>query len=221
MSHSPRSHRQTWDLIPWILNGTASAADREAVEAHLRDCAECREELQFQRSVQAAVAAQPQLRAEDDWARLQARLDDAAVPESPQPMPDGRRRAGFAFARSRWMGALAAAVVLEALGIGALGMALWSSQRPGRAAVYQTLAASPPAAGSPTIRMVLAPTMRIGELQQLLHATGLQVVGGPTGMGVWSLAPSGIPSRAATDAEVRALRANAAVRFAEAVGSAQ
>ena len=225
MAQSLRGHRQTWDLIPWLLNGTASVADREAAEAHLRECAACREELQFQRSVQTAVAAQPQLEPAEGWAALQERLVNDAVLDSPRRESsrsfNGQRTARFAFTHNWWVGALAAMVVLEAWGIGALGLALWSSQPGARAPVYQTLAAKPAAAASPTIRLVLAPTMTVGELQQLLYGTGLQAVGGPTEGGVWSLAPAGTSSRAATDAEVRALRANAAIRFAEAVGSAQ
>jgi anti-sigma factor RsiW len=39
------AHRRAWDTIPWLVNGSASDAQRRAVEAHLHDCGDCREEL--------------------------------------------------------------------------------------------------------------------------------------------------------------------------------
>jgi len=32
-THDP-AHRQTWDLIPWLVNGTLDADQRESVDAH-------------------------------------------------------------------------------------------------------------------------------------------------------------------------------------------
>jgi anti-sigma factor RsiW len=59
MSSNSSSHRHAWDLIPWIVNGSAHAQERTAVETHLSQCDECRAELQFQRELCAAVRTEP------------------------------------------------------------------------------------------------------------------------------------------------------------------
>jgi hypothetical protein len=111
-------------------------------------------------------------------------------------------------------------VVLEGFAIGALGTALWWTQRaPAPGAVYQTLASPQVMPQGATIRIVLAPGMTLEQLQRLLRNAGLMVVTGPSDSGVWSLAPSGASSRAATRASLRQLRADPDVRFAEPIGA--
>ncbi len=39
------SHERTRELLPWLLNGSLEDSERKAVEEHLADCAECRDEL--------------------------------------------------------------------------------------------------------------------------------------------------------------------------------
>ena len=68
-AHDP-THRQSWDLIPWLVNDTLDNGLREMVEAHLRNCTDCREELAFQRRVQAGMIE----RAPDDDAAAPAAL---------------------------------------------------------------------------------------------------------------------------------------------------
>ena len=58
------------ELLPWYANRRLAGAERDAVEAHLRDCARCRAELEFlgvlreqvKRSAQARVADEVGLR---------------------------------------------------------------------------------------------------------------------------------------------------------------
>lgn len=229
---SAQTHRQAWDLIPWVVNGTAPAQERTAVEAHLENCDECREELRFQRSVRAAVLAQPPVAVGEGWSRLRARLDrepkidpandetglDEASVLHELEAPARAPRSGYSGWRVGWM----AAAVLEAVLIGALGMALWSHTRttptPPWTAGYRTLSAPESVPPSATIRLVLEPSTTLAQLQGLLQRSGLTVVSGPTAAGAWSLAPSGASGRAATQAALRRLRANPAVRFAEPLG---
>ena len=58
MNETASLHRKAWDLIPWILNGSASAQDRLLVHEHLNQCEDCRAELDFQRSLQTALQQQ-------------------------------------------------------------------------------------------------------------------------------------------------------------------
>jgi len=48
-SGDPASHEGAWLALPWLANGRLSQAERDKIEPHVRECAECREELAFQR----------------------------------------------------------------------------------------------------------------------------------------------------------------------------
>jgi hypothetical protein len=220
MNDTSSLHRHTWDLIPWIVNGSAPEAERLAAQAHLASCADCRQELEFQSQLQAAMALQgtAEIDMRDSWQRLRSRLDAAARPD---PARGGWQRARAA--GSTWMPWLAAAVVVQALGLGALGAAWWlrppaaASSPAVAAAAYRTLSAPQAAPPAATIRVVFAPDVTVAQLQALLAAARLQVRAGPSEVGVWTLGPAADSSQAATEAVLRELRAQSQVRFAEAV----
>ena len=220
---SSSQHRQAWDLIPWIINGTASESERCAVEEHLQGCTDCREELAFQRRLQRTVAHEGSVEADthSSWARLSERLD-ADTASSPKARLDPRR------ARHRertWMPWVMAAMLIQGVGLGVLGTALWSRapsgslNAPAPSAAYRTLSAALPATPAATVRVVFAPTMTLEELHAVLANARLQVVSGPSDADVWSLAPAGESTRAATDTAVRTLRSSSNVRFAEPIGA--
>jgi len=52
-------HEKWSELLPWYANDTLEASARTALEAHLRDCPACREELATWRRVSNGVRAQP------------------------------------------------------------------------------------------------------------------------------------------------------------------
>jgi anti-sigma factor RsiW len=223
MSASSPTHRQTWDLIPWIVNDTATPDERAAAEAHLAACQQCREEITFQRQVRAAMLSQPSAEGSDGWQRLRARLDESGDEQGKQlqeaQVISAPARARRGIREFGWM----AACLLEAVALGALGMALWSrGQAPHPAALpstYQTLATPQPVAPNATLRIVMEPHTTLAQLETLLQQSGLQIVAGPSAEGVWSLAPSGESGHTATEAALRSLRANPLVRFAEPLGS--
>lgn len=221
---SGSQHRQSWDLIPWIINGTASESERRVVEEHLQGCADCRAELEFQQRLQCAVAHEGGVVADADasWARLRERLD-AEPDASPAARPALRRSR---LSERSWMPWVMAAMLVQGVGLGVLGTALWSRapsgslNAPTPSTAYRTLSASPPAAQPATVRVVFAPSMTLGELRAVLASARLQVVSGPSDADVWSLAPAGESTRAATEAAVRTLRSSPGVRFAEPIGAA-
>jgi hypothetical protein len=221
---SGSQHRQSWDLIPWVINGTASEPDRRVVEEHLQGCADCRAELEFQQRLQRAVAHAGSVASDTDasWARLHERLD--AEPEAPSASRPAARRPRLN--ERSWMPWVMAAMLVQGVGLGVLGTALWSRAPAGSltasapSAPYRTLSASQPAVQPATVRVVFAPNMTLGELRAVLASARLQVVSGPSDADVWSLAPAGESTRAATETAVRALRSSPAVRFAEPIGVA-
>jgi len=224
MNDTSSAHRQAWDLIPWIVNGSAPEIERLAVQTHLEACADCRQELDFQRQLQAAMAVQStaELDMRDSWQRLRGRLDTAAQPDA--AARSGHRRArGIGKAWTPW---LVAAMIVQAIGLGALGTAWWSRPLPlaatpaGTASPYRTLSAPEAAIQAASIRVVFAPDVTVAQVQSMLSAARLQVRAGPSEVGVWTLGPAGDSNRAATEAALRALRAQSEVRFAEAVAGA-
>lgn len=238
MSPSSSIHRQAWDLIPWIVNGTADVRDRAAVEAHLSQCEHCRNELHFQSTLRASMAAEPAamasaaVEAEDGWQRLCARLDRDSLPacdENPVDTSQSMgsrpgRHAPRRSPRSGWAVGWVAAAVLEAVALGAMGMAMWSKSRlPEPSAgvpAYRTLSDVQTVPANATIRVVLEPRTTLAQLQALLGRSGLTIVAGPSPAGVWSLAPSRASGHSATEAALRNLRADPAVHFAEPLDTA-
>lgn len=227
------AHARTWALIPWLVNGRADDAQRAAAEHHLSGCADCRAELQAQqrlrRGLQDALpAAAAEVDAERGLQRLLGRLDQlpqaqdlpdvapalaaatGAAPASPAvaPAPAGRR--------ARLPMALAAAVVVQAVGLALLSLQLLR----GDDVAYRTL--SQPAAAAPAearYRVVPDPAWPLQQWHALLDETQLRVVDGPNAVGAYALAPR--DGAAAPGAQVLArLRAEPGMRLAEALGGA-
>lgn len=207
MTSSGPSHRQVWDALPWILNGSASEDEQRSVQKHLRGCADCRDALAFEQRVHDALTHREELlgKAEAGWQRLSNRIDGGSG--------SGRRLSAGTV--NHW---LAAAVVVEALALGVLVNSSWLNRAERvPAGDYRTLSQPGPVARPATIRVVLTPDMTLGQFRALLSNAHLQVVAGPGNAGVWSLAPTEDVDTFAAEASLRELRASAQVRFAEPV----
>jgi hypothetical protein len=217
MSNLNRAHLQAWELIPWIVNRSASPAEYRVAQEHLRLCADCRAELAFQRRVQGALSA-PQVDlgdVENGWQRLCARLDNDETLPPGRREPDPERAGTSMRATTRW---LVAAVVIEAVALGTLSTAhRVEGIRSEPPSAYHTLSAPDHVSTAATIRVVLAPGMTLEQLRVLLNAAHLQVVAGPGDAGIWSLAPVTDTTAAATEETLRELRSNPHVRLAEPI----
>lgn len=207
-------------LLAWFVNGTLGPDDARRVSAHLQHCASCRDDAARLQTVQtllrapSAVEYAPQAglrklvaRVEQEVARDAA--TSAAKSTAPQRWPVMRSPA-------RW---LAAAVVVQACAIVAIVAAgVLQSSTPDAPAAFRTLTS--PSVDGPRLRVVFALAMTLGELQDLLRANQLVAVAGPSDAGMFTLAlqapAASEPARAAV---VVRLRADARVRFAEAVGT--
>lgn len=203
------NHRDAWNLIPWLVNGSIEDAGRERLEEHLACCAGCHAELQAQRALFEAMNAGPRVEAMPPASlqKLWSRIDAEPAPWTRRPPARQPRRKSPAL----WQRAAAAAAILL------LGVTLFAVLQPGRessTATYRTVtdpATHPPAAA---IRAVFAGDMPLAELQGLLQAAGLRIVAGPTASGVYTLQ---VASGASAAPALEVLRAHAAVRFAEPV----
>lgn len=197
-------HHELWAMIPWVVNGTADAAQRSRFEQHAAACADCREELAFQRLLQAGMQADegPPHSVEPALQRLLARIAQA------EPLQPVTRHEGWP--NRRW---LVAAVLVQAVGLTALGTLQWQRSA---AADYQTLSQAGVEAKPARIRLVPSPELRLTELQSLLGRTQLIVVETDGKASILGLAP--VPGATLSLAQSLALlRAEPGVRLAEPV----
>jgi hypothetical protein len=212
-----REHLLVWEALPWVLNGSATAEQQRLVAGHLPHCADCRAEYAHQQDVLRAVSAPPTDNAPDAEAGLRqlfARIDDEdaqAAQEVAAPPP--RRRA----ANGPLTYALAACVLVQAVGLGLMGLNL--AQRDGTQAGYQTLSQpSPAAARVATVRVVPDPGMPLADWDALLRQHRLRVVDGPNRVGAYALAPAAGESPPPAG-WLEQLRAAPGVRLAEPIGA--
>jgi hypothetical protein len=111
---------------------------------------------------------------------------------------------------------LVAAVVVEGIGLVALGAMTWNgSAALSASADYRTLSTPAAQLAGGQIRAVFASELSLGNLQALLSGSRLSVIGGPTEAGVFTLALD--DETGSVDAALAGLRRNPAVRFAEPI----
>lgn len=210
-------HLRAWEALPWVVNGRATPEQSRWVAEHVAGCEDCRAELAWQQRLHDALAtpgaaapgADPSTEA--GLQRLLARLDDVADDPQPAPVLAAASRAPH---RLTWV--LAAAVVVQAVGLGVMSLQLGSA---GDNSSYRTLSEGPGAATpQATLRVLPESTMTLAQWQALLQALELQVVSGPNAGGAYALAPA--PGTAKPrDTALARLRASPGIRLAEPIGS--
>ena len=202
-------HREAWELIPWVVNGTATEQERALVHAHLAGCADCTSEFRFQSELRTDRARH--IHAGCECVSFLSKAEHPAgqctgcerdVPSALCSLHRQAHAAGRCGARGR---------MPDRAQHGTVGCV-------GRRLVWRLIGRSAPAQKSPrhaTIRAVLDPALSVGELQAMLAELRLQIVAGPSAAGVYSLAPEAGASSASTAQTVSKLRSRTGVRFAE------
>ena len=204
------AHRRAWELMPWVASGSATEAECLFVEEHLQGCADCREESAFHQNLHRALQQSERDVHDGEPAlqRLMARIEAGAP----------RAEHSATYRPVRW---LVAAVVVQAVGLAAAGVALWER---GTAPDYRTLSSvsnvsnvSSVSSGGmlADIRLVPAATLGLAELQSLLARHGLQVVEVSSDARLWSLAAPG--SAQDKSALLQRLRTEPGVLLAEPI----
>lgn len=199
---------RAWEKMPWVLQGTASQDEQRWLQEHLQQCSSCRAEFVHQQAIRRAMQLPVDIGVDPERGlrRLLARID---TPEAAMPYAQQRRR--------RWLvGGLAAAVVAQAIGIGAMGVRLWRIEV---SPSYRTLSETAPAAPvAGALHVVPETTMTLAEWDALLLSLQLQVTGGPNRIGAYTVQPT---ASGPTAGEVLdRLRATKGIRFAEPVAPA-
>ena len=220
----PDTHAEAWALLPWLANGRIAGAEREWVEAHVNNCAECRAELAAQRTISSgmrddagatpAAASEEQRSFDKLWARIEA-SESASLPATGTGSGGGSRTSRTV----RW---LAAAVVVQAVGLGVLGFSSLSGGGSG-ADRFETVTREDPRTGArvqaPTVRVVFAPQASIETINTLLAHQGLEIVAGPGTQGNFTAALSAdaVASGASAESVAAVMSKDPNVSFAEPI----
>jgi hypothetical protein len=199
------THRHTWDVIPWIVNGTFLPADRAVAEDHLQTCANCRDELAFQSQVHAGMNVTTAAKHDGKPAldRLFARIDaesknrrnfpiDALSDETShanKPLHAWHTSSHRKWTRNRTR-FLAAIVAAQTVGLLLLGVLLLRQEDlPKSSAHYETLSQASIPVGPATIRFVPMPSLTVGAMQIMLADAKLRIVESNQGSSIYGLAP--------------------------------
>jgi hypothetical protein len=220
MTRIPDTHAEAWALLPWLANGRIAADDREWVEAHVAGCAECRAELSSQRMVATQMSRELELPAngneeQKSFNKLWARIEAAEAATTPATGTAGLAGGSRASRTVRW---LTAAVVVQAVGLGVLGMGALKSDGPvGDGTV--TVSNPEPRLDAPAVRIVFAPQASIDTINTLLTHQGLSIVSGPGDQGNFTaeLSPYAVASGASAESVAQVISKDPNVSFAQPV----
>jgi hypothetical protein len=208
-------HKECWELLPWIANERAAAKDVALVEAHLRECGECQQELQAQRRLREVIRTEESivLAPQTSLQKLMQRIEDEPAVER----ADSRAPAQLRSSRSRWSRWLPIAAAVQGIAITALLGALWiESQETLTAPRFTTLTSPGTLVRGSVLRVVFADNVTLDEVNEILRSIDAQVVAGPSEAGVYTL---GLSSRTALDEHVAdalaQLRSDTRVLFSE------
>jgi hypothetical protein len=202
-----RECARAWEAMPWVLQDSAPQEQTEWLMSHLAGCEGCHAEFEQQKRLRLAMSlpADVSIDPELGLRRLLARLDAPEVETAPV------RSAGGSWVTR----ALVAAVLLQAIGLGALGARFWAEGTP--QPVYRTLSQEAAHVPAGAIHVVPDSGMKLADWNTLLRSLQLQVVGGPNDVGAYTVLPE---AGAATSVQVvQHLRAAHGIRLAEPVNA--
>lgn len=224
MTHSDHigplgAHGECWNLLPWIANETAPAKDVARIEAHLRECRECQQELEFQRELRDAIRAEDAvvIAPQTSLQKLMQRIDsvddvgDDAETTPPGGVAEPPRKPAL---WSRWL-PIAAAV--QGIVITGLLGAMWLNA--GRYTMLLT--PDQPAAYSQVIRVVFAGDIALDDMNRALRSIDAQIIAGPSEAGVYTLGLAAANDETAINRALAQLRADSHVRFAEIIATSE
>jgi hypothetical protein len=199
------------ELLPWYVNGTLGAADRNVVDAHCNDCERCSASLKLERRVAESIRAPRDNIGQSPhaaWQRFEARLDQ----ESPPHPPVASRR--------RWRAiAFGAVVAAQAAAIVTLAVVLLIERSTQELPRFRTLtqADNTLSIGRPLVRVAFDSGVSENQAVALASEAGGSVVAGPSPNNVYTFAFGSSENRESVDKKVTDLRRHPHVLLAEPV----
>jgi hypothetical protein len=209
-------HNEVTNLLAWYVNATLDAPGQARVEAHLKECAICREDLELERRIYRGIAddAAVEYMPAASLKRLRSRLD-GVVPPAPEatPIAAGASRVLAGRRTFTWQTAMAASAAVMAVAVSFIAADHWTDRASRQArGEYRTVTEPRTKAPQEVIRAVFAPDITLTDLKKLLDESQLRIVEGPSEAGVYALASSG---GTPVDVSLARLRTHDTVRFAE------
>ena len=197
------AHDDAEALLPWYATGQLDDRERASVEDHLSSCASCRRQLAAERRLMEEVRSSD-LRADDGWARIRARLDEHGVVRP----RFGRAAELWNLARRPAVAMLAAAQLAFVVIAGGL---LLSLSRPS----YHALGSAPAPAAANVI-VIFRPQATEAQMRSALQGSNATLVGGPTPANAYLLH---VPANNRPTVVAR-LQANRAIQMAQPIDEA-
>jgi hypothetical protein len=207
--------KETTELLAWYVNGTLAGADRDRVEAALKNEAGASSLLAWERAVQAAAKHDPAFEISADrglhqtMQRIRAEAKASAAPRAAR----GRRlsRLGEKF---QWSPALAVACGVVAVQFAVLAQ-MWSVRSEDSEFAGVRAMHARPQTTNVFIRIAFKPESTEGDLNNLLRAIHAEIVSGPSQLGDYYLL---LEKQGAQDA-LNVLQSSAHVESAEIVNA--
>ena len=206
------THKQAIELLPWLVNDSLPAGERDLVLGHARSCVICRRELdELQRLRQLIDAAHPAVVPDPDMRRINQRIDRLLADE---------KRPALLIARVRelFSSPLRVAVALQAVMLLVLGGLLLRPD--GSAPEFSTLTTPADLPAGRYLRAVFDPDLPGTAIETLLDGNGLAIVDGPSPRGVYTLSYTGTTTAEERAKVLTALQEHSQVLFADQVGDA-
>jgi len=170
------THAKVTELLPWYVNGTLAAHDRDEIDGHLGECLVCRAALQEQRRMQSLIQSQDDipLSAEHSIGDLLERID-AKSGHGRTAMPGSRL-------------ALAAGLACVAI-VGSLLLLMRDTPPASSDAEFSTLTDAP-SGDLNRVDIVFSEGVESGEILVIVEEFNGQIVSGPSDLGRYTVAIS-------------------------------
>jgi anti-sigma factor RsiW len=170
-------HLEAQSLLPWYVTGRLEGAERAQVEAHLNVCAECQDDVKFERRLHAEIAALP-VGVETGWTEMRRRMANDRRSARRETVSARLlavlRAAGQRWGGEHWRGWALAAPAVLVLFVAALAL-------PGaRPHPYHALAATRGVAPVGNALVIFRPDTPERDLRAALEAGRARLVDGPT-----------------------------------------
>jgi hypothetical protein len=179
--------KEARELLAWYVNGTLAGADRDWVEAALRNEAGASSLLEWERAVQAAVKSDSAFEISADRGLYQTmqRIRAEAKPKTALPAARGGWFSGFG-QKLQWSPALVVACGVVAVQFAVIAQ-MWSARTvDSKFADVRAMDTRPPAADA-FIRIAFKPESTEGDLNILLRTIHAKIVSGPSELGDYYL----------------------------------
>jgi hypothetical protein len=198
------THEHAFELLPWLVNGSLPAKERDLVEEHVRTCLSCHRELKEQQRLRGALRSQPAIHISAQRGFDRLTRDLGGMPplrvQRPHPLATAARFA-----------------VVGVAGVALLGALLWFAPQPGGdryEPAFETLATQPLGA-APAIDLIFVQSITAVEMQQLLAEIDGSIASGPSDLGRYTVRLEGARDGAPElDALLARLQKDPRVRFA-------